>query len=214
MQHKQKVRFNRENRHNQKNDITKRNGIKENTMKKLLVAGAALAVSISTQASFDGATVQATYYFPDTNTVLDQEQAVVGPGVEFTTFPDGDPRTNIDISATNIYITYNSASSWTTASFNGEFFQGLTPLPTITGASFNPATNMAGLDASRLSFTADSISINWNGLPFDENTVVSVDVQFGAAPSATAVPTLPAYALGLTMLGLMLAALRRLRAAR
>lgn len=182
-------------------------------MKRVLIAGAALLASLSVQASFDGATVQATYYFPDTNSILDQESAVVGPGVEFSNFPGPDPRTNIDISATNVYITYNSASTWTTAAFNGQFFQSETPLPPITGVTFNGATNMVGLDASRLSFTADSISINWNGLPFDTNTIVSVDVQFGDAPQPTQVPTMSAYALGLTMLGVLLAAIRRLRVA-
>jgi len=73
----------------------------------------------------------------------------------------------------------------------------------FVGVSINPATNMAGLDASRISFDADNIWVNWQSLSFDPNTIVSLDI--------TAVPE-PATAmiLGLGLAGLT--ARRRRRA--
>lgn len=173
-------------------------------MKKLLTLALLFLAPLQAFASFDGQTVRASYFFPDNSTLIDQQDATVGPGVEFPNFPAVDPRTNVDISATNILITYNSASSWTTAAFNGPVFQDLGTAPPITGVTINAATNMAGLDPSRISFDADSISINWNGLPFDTTTIVSLDVTFAAAPGALAVPALGQMTLVLLALSVML----------
>jgi hypothetical protein len=155
-------------------------------MKRLMLAATVLVASMSAQASFDGATVQATYYFPDLDSVFDQRQAVVGPGVEFSNFPASDPRTNVDFSDTNILITYNSASTWTTATFNGGFFDSVTEVAPISDVTINGATNMVGLTSDRVDWTSTSVSINWNGLSFDTSTVVSLDVAFGEAVAGTA----------------------------
>lgn len=147
-------------------------------MRKTISVIFILLISASAHASFWGQTVQATYYFPDVGTVFDQQQAVVGAGVEFTNFPTNDPRTNVDFSANNILITYNSDGAWTSAAFNGEFFDSLTPMPSIMAVTINGSTNMVGLDASRISFTENSVSINWNNLAFNTGTIVSLDVSF------------------------------------
>ncbi|MAC32594.1 MAG: hypothetical protein CME38_03180 [Haliea sp.] len=167
-------------------------------------------------ASFDGQNVQGDYFFPNLATTLNPPvSAIVGPGIEFNDFPSGDQRTDVDISANNILITYISGpSSWTSADFNGAVFSDPDgTIPAITGVSINPATTMVGLDASRVSFDADSVSINWNGLNFDVDTIVSLDVQFGATATPAPVPTLPLGLLFLLAAGLGLAGTRHLKRA-
>lgn len=174
-------------------------------LSNIVIVGITLFTSFS-WASFDGNTVQGEYYFPNLGSPLNGPvTAVVGPGVEFTNFPSGDQRTNVDISASNIRITYLSASTWSSATFNGPVFRDINgTIPPITGVSINPATNMVGLDISRVTFDADSVSINWNGLPFDTSTVVSIDVQFGGTAQPQSVPSLSLY--GIVMLSMLLAA--------
>jgi hypothetical protein len=48
--------------------------------------------------------------------------------------------------------------------------------------TINAATNLAGFDASRVSFDANNIYVNWQGLVFNTNTVVSLDVNGSVAP--------------------------------
>ena len=162
-------------------------------------------------ASFDGQNVQGDYFFPNLATTVNSPvSAIVGPGIEFNDFPSADQRTDVDISANNILITFISGpSSWTTADFNGPVFSDPDgTIPAITGVSINPATTMVGLDLSRISFDADSIAINWNGLDFEVDTIVSLDVQFGATATPAPVPTLPLGLLFLLAAGLGLAGTR------
>lgn len=155
------------------------------SIKRMIGVFALGLVSSYAQAGFLGQTVNVEYLFPDISTVFNGNSVnvVVGAGTEISNFPVGDPRTNIDLSDTNIGITYNSAASWTGTSFNGEhFFDVFAAIDAITGVSINNATNMAGFDMSRITFDADNIWINWQGLAFSNQTVVSLDVSFGRVP--------------------------------
>jgi len=155
----------------------------------LALGGLAIALGISgavdaSATTLLGNTVEVSYRFPDINTVFNGNtvDVVVGPGQEISNFPVGDPRTNIDLSDTNIYVTYNSASTWTNTSFNGlQFFDVFGTIPNITQVSINGATNLGGFDASRITFDADHIWVNWAGLTFDQSTIVSLDVNGSAA---------------------------------
>jgi hypothetical protein len=126
----------------------------------------------------------------------------VGPGVEVTNFPTVTPINNIDYSANSIRITHNLTSTWNSAAFNGIVFTDLNgTIPSITGVTLNAATNMVGLDASRISFDANTVRINWQGLPFTTSTVVVLDLSFAAAPApAAAIPTLSEWRLIALML--------------
>lgn len=53
-------------------------------------------------------------------------------------------------------------------------------IPDFTSVAINAATNMAGFDASRITFDANNIWVNWQGLPYDTNTIVSLDVNGGS----------------------------------
>lgn len=139
----------------------------------------------SAHAGFLGQTVNVEYLFPNISTVWNSNSTnvLVGSGTELNGFPVGDPRANVDLGNNTIDFTYNSAGSWSGASFNGvHFFDVFAAIDTITGVSINGATNMTGFDASRISYDADNIWINWQGLPFDTETIVSLDVRFGQVP--------------------------------
>jgi len=165
----------------------------------------------SANASFIGAELQARYLFPNSSTQFSNTETftVVDPGVEVTFFPDGDPRTNLDFSATNLLVTYNSSGTWSPSNFNGFIVEDVNNvLDDIIGVTLNAATNMVGLDLSRISFNNDSFSVNWNGLSFDNGTVVSLDFQFKSAQ----VPEPATFALlGLGVAGIFLSK-RRVKA--
>ena len=149
-----------------------------------------------------GQMVEVSYRFPDINTVFNGNSVnvLVGAGVEVSNFPVGDPRTNIDLSDTNIFVTYNSASTWTATAFNGlRFFDVNGTIPAISSVTINAATNLGGLDLSRITFDADHIWVNWQGLAFNQQTIVSLDVNATAVPEPA---TMLLLGTGLVSLGL------------
>jgi hypothetical protein len=155
------------------------------TVRKLVITLSLLAFVASSAFAgqlFDGQTVQLTYEYPALGVAFDTTTLVVGPGAEIGGFPAGDARTAFDFSDTNIYVTYLSDGTWSIAAFNGwHVFDVNGTIPAITSVTVNGATNMAGFDASRITFDANNIWVNWNNLPFDTNTVVSLDVNGGSS---------------------------------
>jgi hypothetical protein len=153
-------------------------------------------------ALLNGQTVRLTYEFPVLGTVFNNNthDLLVGPGFEINGFPVGDPRTNIDFSDTNIYVTFNSHATWTSTSFNGFHVYDLNgTIPAFTSVTLNPATtsNMLGLV---LTFDADNIWVNWAGLSFDTNTIVSIDINGGSGVPEPGTLGLMAAGLGLLAL--------------
>jgi hypothetical protein len=153
------------------------------SVRKILItlfAVLALAVMPAQATILDGQTVRLTYEFPDLGTVwnFNTHDLLVGPGVEISGFPVGDERTNVDFSDTNIYVTYNSSSAWTSTSFNGfHVFDLLGLIPAFTSVLIHPDTNLPGFDASRITFDGDNIWVNWQGLEFNNETIVSLDIE-------------------------------------
>jgi hypothetical protein len=139
---------------------------------------------------FLGATVQYSWLYPDTSTILIDAptNAVVGPGSEFIVF--GQSFIPVDISATNITITWDLTSSpgFSSGTFNGpRFFDVLGAIAPITGVTINQS-NLAGFDSSRIFFDADTIRLNFQSLQLQAgHTVVSLDVQF-EQPAPALVP--------------------------
>jgi hypothetical protein len=69
-----------------------------------------------------------------------------------------------------------SALSLPPTIYNGIAFDLLSG-PEITSVTIDPVTNMIGFDASRISFTATQIQVDWVELPFDNGTVVKLNVS-------------------------------------
>jgi len=68
----------------------------------------------------------------------------------------------------------------------------------IVYVKINSATNMAGFDNSRVSFTANQIQVDWQQLSFNSSTIVKLDV--GVADThvsgGAAIRVVPAVAMG------------------
>jgi hypothetical protein len=61
--------------------------------------------------------------------------------------------------------------------------------PAFLAVTVNPATNMIGFDASRISFTPNQIQVDWQNLAFDTSTIVKLDVITVPAPTAAPILT-------------------------
>jgi len=171
--------------------------MKMKKIRKTIVALLGCFAGMSANASFIGNEVQLTYHYPNLYTDYDSEIATVDTGVELVDFIGN---FDVDISDTNITVSqFNKAATWGSNIFNGWALTDINgTIDDILSVTINSTTNMIGLDASRLIFDGNSISINWEGLSYTMDTVVSLDIEF----KSTAVPTPTSSALlGLGLIG-------------
>lgn len=152
----------------------------------------------------NGETVSFTYFFPDITSVYGSPSDgnyLVGAGVEILNgFCCGFEGT-LDISDTNMLADFGSSTFYTPGSFNGfKISDVFGTIDSFTSVAINASTNMIGFDASRVTFDANNIWVNWQGLGFDENTIVSLDINGGSAVPEPG--TLSLLVLGLLATGL------------
>ena len=143
---------------------------------KALLAGVAMIIAGSAHAQLSQGTIGFNYLFPDAGNVFYS-----------STFTTASPETGFGYfttSATDHTITNSNffqSNSWTGADFNGyeiyDFDGTMDAFTSVTLAS----SNMAGLDSSRISFDANHIWVNWQGLSFNTDTVVRLNVN-GSVP--------------------------------
>ena len=101
----------------------------------------------------------------------------VGEGVEVSGVAAGSTYVSADFSSDSLFIDFNTSTTWTTVNFNGFRFMDLNDtFDDISG--FSLSTNMVGLNAGDISFTENSMSVNWNGLFFNSSTYVEVALIF------------------------------------
>jgi hypothetical protein len=67
---------------------------------------------------------------------------------------------------------------FTSSSFNGFEVVDLSGNPEISGVTIDPVSNMVGLTSSDIFFDSNAVWVNWEGLPFNTTTVVTLDVTF------------------------------------
>lgn len=119
---------------------------------------------------------------------------------EFIEPTDGGPLPIFDIGATDTTISFDysptaSASSWSNSplSLTPTIYNGIA-IDLLSSGGFedvtvDPLTNMDGFGSGNISFTADQIQVNWEGLSFDSSTDVILDVTLDAGdPPATPEP--------------------------
>lgn len=158
------------------------------------------------QESFSGATVNFTYLYPTSVNVYSSNGYVVGSGVEILNVA-GDQAITMDISSNAILVSFYRTSTWTNYAFNGwTLSDKVNGLNDITGVTFSSASNWSSFDPSRISFTSNSITVNWAGLSFTPDTTLLLNVSF-----ASSVPEPAAWIMMLLGFGATGYALRRRR---
>ena len=144
------------------------------------------------QAGLIGKQMDAVYYYPDTSSSYTMASFtppsfIVGSGQETDGDVEGVTHLLVDFSDSALAITLTttlSSPTWGTAAFNGIIFTSPGPLG-ILNAVVDPATTMAGFDNSRISFSSDQILVNWNGLSYQDGTMVAINF---AVPEAAPAP--------------------------
>lgn len=162
----------------------------------LLTAGAVSFAIVPAQAqvNFNGAAMTLFHDSPNVGTHLENRSIIVGPGTEAFNVVAG---YNLDVSATNLLVTFTHTGNWNPGTFNGlVLFDSNNVVPTITGVSI--ASTNSPFDASRLSFDADNVYMNFASLPTVNGQTVNVQVAFAGSGVAAPEPaTLTLLAMGL-----------------
>jgi hypothetical protein len=106
-----------------------------------------------------GATVQATYLYPNTGTVYGgPASVVVGPGTELTNFAGF---VDIDLSDASILITTNRTYPGNLVSFDGlRFTDVLSAIPAWTAALNVSGTTYHGLLPAAVTYDANNVWVN------------------------------------------------------
>jgi hypothetical protein len=140
---------------------------------------------------YDGQQLTAARLYDSTNatpTVDSSATITVGPGEENINGVNDNDVFDLDVSATNILISYDVGISWDEAPYNGfGVFDSGGDVAAITAVTINAITNVTGLDATRIAFDADNVYINWRDLDPQTGQVISLDVTF-ASPAAAPLP--------------------------
>lgn len=145
-------------------------------MRKFLSTGLLVsAIIASAHASLIGTTVTLKYFYPNAANLFSTDNITVTNSVEVLCAGTGAgnanvcgvltaPVQNLDFQASAITYTYTGPGTAfnNSADFNGFAFQDLAYGGGISGITLS--TNIPGLNASRVSFTANSVSVNMESL--------------------------------------------------
>lgn len=189
--------------------------------RRLLHRGIALAavlgIAFPAYAGFMGKTLDAAWYFPTAQTpyqfgVATPPTFAVGAGVETSIDVESVVQVSADFSDLSLRLTFATILSnptWTDAAFNGPVFNviGGGPLD-LLDVQLSPASTMADFDASRVSFDATGLAVNFAGLSYVDGTVV--ELLFTSASAPIPLPgTVTLVGLGLGLAGIAVAGRRR-----
>ena len=121
---------------------------------------------------FDGQTVNYQYYFPDLSAPYPNEangDYLVDSSVEISNVVDGFG--TIDFSSDGFVISFTDGSNFTPDSFNGFVISDV--FSTMDSfASFNLVSNTGVIGTPILSFDANHLYVNWQGLNFGGGDLV------------------------------------------
>lgn len=153
-------------------------------LKGLFAALAMVATLGSAHATLlTGKTVSFQYAFPSISSAYGSSangNYVVGSGVEIQNGFCCGFEGKMDFSDTGFQALFQGTSSYTSSSFNGfRVSDVFGQIASFTSVTVGAATNMVGFDASRITFDNDNIWINWQGLAFNPNTVVAIELNGG-----------------------------------
>ncbi|KQV89133.1 PEP-CTERM sorting domain-containing protein [Pelomonas sp. Root1237] len=160
-------------------------------MKKLAFVAAVLLPTLASAAGLEGTTVDLRYDFDNGTTVFHtQDSVLVGAGTELSC-PGAaqvcqvltSPTQTLDFGDSSVRYDYTGpGSGFDNIAVNHFRFESLFGSGTaITGVQLT-SNGIAGLDASRLSFTAHSVQVDMRGLPLASQAFFQLDLQTAPVP--------------------------------
>jgi hypothetical protein len=168
----------------------------------MLVAASLAAAAPASATLLLGQTVEMTYLYPDTSVYDGPYDNVVGT-TGTTLFYGVTAATPSDTALTITLPGLSGATNYAGAGFNGIWLTDIFgTIDAFTSVTVNGLTNVAGFDASRISFDANNIWLNFQGLPVDPDSIMKVDIN-GSVPEPAS------WALLIVGFALMGGALRR-----
>lgn len=145
--------------------------------------GGLIGFTQNASAGLSGHTLGVETQFPNIGDICcGAANVVVGAGVELPTgsFPSYNSNAFVDASDAQIIYGQTAGTSYVPAAFNGfHFFDVFATIDDIIGVTIDPSTDLSGFDASRLSFDADNIYINMQGLGAAGAHQVVINIEFG-----------------------------------
>jgi hypothetical protein len=159
--------------------IARTRGSRMKMSMKILAATVFAAASAGAMAAgLEGDSFTYQYYCPSLSQAYGAAgNYVVGSGVEVTALGGG--YGSIDVSANQITIDFSYSAQWAKTNFNG-FMLSNFPTNSITSVTVDGATTDGSFSSSFISFTNDSISVNWQGMPFHAGQTIVLDVGTAA----------------------------------
>ena len=178
-----------------------------------ILLAAAVTTGSALAAPLMGSTVSYQYYYPTLDSPYGgtpnvNGNYIVGAGDEIPSLTDAVGW--MDISANQIVVEFSHGSRFGAAPFSGWVLSDVFgTIDSFSSVTLDASTTLAGMNAERLGFTADSISVNWGGLSFEEGDrlVLNVLTRSGSGISVPEPGTLSLMAVAL----LGIAAVRRQR---
>lgn len=155
------------------------------------VAALALSGACAQAVPMFGSTFDYQVYWPDLDSPVatpGSGHVVVGNGVEV---PDvtGIGGASLDITATQIIFDFslpNSTLNFSSGTFNGIVLTDVFgTIDDFVGVSIDASSNWAAFEPSRLTFTGDSIAMNFQSLSMadDQRLVLNVETRPSSCPS-------------------------------
>ncbi len=138
----------------------------------LMVLGCALALPV--RADLAGDTIRTWELYPDLSTIYGGPIDVVDPG-SILAFPGFAPIVNITFNDANITITMVRDATANTSPFNGFRFFDVSE-PGFGSVTLDGATDVPGIDGSRVMFDAQDIYVNFSGITYSTGQEVSLDI--------------------------------------
>ena len=178
----------------------------------LAIAAMTLPAVDASAAVLLGSMVDETYYYPDESTphapvTYTPQSFVVGPGQESTIDLEGVTTFNVDFGDATLDLLFDTtlpSPTFGNSSFNGLIFTS-TAFGAITGVTVDPSTNLAGFDVSRVTVAGNALKLNWAGLSYNTDTLVSLSF----ASASAAVPEPSTWLMLIAGFGLVGGAMRR-----
>lgn len=161
-------------------------------------------LTAAAQAGLMGATVNVTPYYPNTSSPFASPgDTVVTAGIEypFGSFPTHSPRFSIDVSDTQLIISFSgdSAGPFGAATFNGFI------MTVVSGALLTSATSNAGSSffPVGVSIVGDQLLLNYSGVVVPALGVSIIDIGSAAVPEPSALALICVLLLSLFGLGVL-----------